>query len=164
MPTAHLVCGPTGSGKTTYAIALAARLRAVRFSIDAWMPALFAADRPDPVTLEWTLERIGRCEAQIWAVAQEVLATGTSVILDLQFSQAEDRDRWRARVAGTTAESKLHYLDVSREIRIARICERDRLQRAGPFDVTAATFERSEIQFEPPTDDELYGAMIVCEE
>jgi predicted kinase len=165
MPTAHLVCGATGSGKTIYAVALAARARAVRFSIDEWMATLFASDRPEPPSLEWTRERIQRCERQIWAVVEPTLAAGSNVVLDLRFFEAEHRDQWRARVAGTIAESKLHYLDVSRELRWARILERDRLRPpSATFEVTAATFDRMEVRFEPPTDDELYGAMILCEE
>jgi predicted kinase len=165
MPTAHLVCGPTGAGKTTYAVALAARAGAVRFSIDEWMAKLFAADRPEPMNAQWALERVARCESQIWTVTARVLAAGTHVVLDLHFSQADHRDQWRTNVAGTIAESKLHYLDVSREIRLARVLERDRLRVASAgFEVTGATFDRVEAQFEPPTDDELYGAMILCAE
>ena len=37
----HLICGSTGAGKTTYALELAERIGAVRFSIDEWMTALF---------------------------------------------------------------------------------------------------------------------------
>jgi hypothetical protein len=90
---------------------------------------------------------------------------GTSVVLDVGLSQAEHRDRWRAEVAGTVAESKLHYLDVGRETRLGRVLERNRLRPATyAFEVTEPMFNVMEIRFEPPTDDELYGAMIVCEE
>src|SRR5471032_1363858 len=97
MPTAHLICGPTGAGKTTYAIALAARTHAVRFSVEQWAVALFAPDKPEALSLEWTLERFGRCEKQIWAIAEPTLMAGTSVVLDLGgLPRADDRDRWRA--------------------------------------------------------------------
>jgi predicted kinase len=165
MPTAHLICGPTGAGKTTYAIALAARTHAVRFSVEQWVVALFAADKPEPLNLEWTLERFDRCEDQIWVVAEPTLMAGTSVVLDLGLPMADDRDRWRARVAGTIAESKLHYLDVSRRVRHARIFERDRAgASSNPFAISETLFDRMDTRFEAPTDDELYGAMIVCEE
>ena len=44
----HLLCGPTGAGKTTYARELAEAESAVRFSIDEWMSALFWMDAGDP--------------------------------------------------------------------------------------------------------------------
>jgi predicted kinase len=161
MPTAHLICGPPGAGKTSYAIALAARAHAVIFSTEQWLAALFAADAPEAPSLEWTLERIDRCEKQIEVAVTQILTAGASVVLDIGLPRANDRDRWRAHVAGTIAESKLHYLDVSREIRRMRVLGRKQL---GRFDITETLFERMEIRFEPPTDDELYGAMIVCEE
>lgn len=165
MPTAHLICGPPGSGKSTYAIALAQRLRAVRFSVEEWLAALFAADRNGTLDVEWTLERVDRCERQIWTVAEPVLMAGTSVVLDLGLPRADDRDRWRAHVAGTIAESKLHYLDVNREIRRSRILERSRSGRSNKtLDISEVFFDRLDAQFEDPTDDELYGAMILCEE
>jgi pantothenate kinase-related protein Tda10 len=37
-----LVCGPVGAGKTTYSMALAKEIGAIRFSIDPWMQTLFA--------------------------------------------------------------------------------------------------------------------------
>ncbi len=165
MPTAHLICGPTAAGKTTYAIALAASVRAVRFSVEDWLVTLFAADGPQRLDLEWRLARADRCEKQIWAVASQVLTAGTSVVLDIGLSRADDRDRWRGEVAGTIAESKLHYLDVSRLVRLFRVSKR-RLSAPSvhPFDMDDRTFDQMEARFEPPTDDELYGAMIVCEE
>ncbi len=165
MPTAHLICGATGAGKTGYAIALAARTRSVRFSVEQWLVALFGADEPPAFNLEWTLDRVARCESQIWVVAEPTLMAGTSVVLDLGLPTADERDLWRARVAGTIAESKLHYLDVSRQVRRARVLERN-LSRASsdPLAISETSFDRMDARFEPPTDDELYGAMILCEE
>jgi predicted kinase len=98
-------------------------------------------------------------------VAEPTLMAGTSVVLDLGLPTADERDLWRARVAGTIAESKLHYLDVSRQVRRARVLERN-LSRASsdPLAISETSFDRMDARFEPPTDDELYGAMILCEE
>ena len=41
MPIAHLICGSTGAGKTTYALELARREGALRFTVDEWMAQFF---------------------------------------------------------------------------------------------------------------------------
>jgi predicted kinase len=165
MPRVHLICGSTGAGKTTYAAALSERIRGVRFSIDDWMANLFLADRPDPSSLDWALQRIDRCERQIWTIAEQLLVRSVDVVFDFGLSTLDQRDRCRRRVAQTAAESKLHYLDVSPETRRARVLKRSQATpRTHVFEVTEAMFEAMEGLFEPPTDDELYGAMIVCED
>jgi predicted kinase len=165
MTVAHLVCGPVGSGKTTYARALATRLRAVHFSTGEWVAALYAGDEAGLDAGEDAQRaRIERCEERIWSVVGQLLALGTSVVLDVELGEAAARDEWRTRVAGTPlAESKLHFLDVSRDTRLSRIQTRN--QQASPAAVVSeARFNQLDLRFEPPTDDELYGAMILCED
>ncbi|MGH7270988.1 MAG: AAA family ATPase [Polyangiaceae bacterium] len=163
MPTLHFVCGPIGAGKTTYAIALANRVKAVRLSADEWMGNLFAADRPVTEAPAWVIERALRCEGQMWALAEQLVLRGIHVVFDINPSRQEDRDRFRARASETPAEIKLHYLDVDRDIRRARVRRRNAQHTSAVvFQVSEPMFDASEASFEPPTDDELYGAMIVC--
>jgi predicted kinase len=164
MPTVHLICGSTGAGKTTYAKALADRVRGVRFSIDEWMASLFLADRPDPLILAWAVERTARCEKQMWAIADQLLARGTDVVYDVGLSKREHRDRFRARAGQVGAESKLHFLDIDAETRRERVRQRNEERRgeASFFVVTDPMFDWMERWFEAPDDDELYEAMIVC--
>lgn len=164
MVTVHLICGSAGAGKTTYAIALAKRIGAVRLSTDEWMSVLFRPDRPSPPALAWVLERIDRCEQQMWMVAEPLVARGIDVVLDLAPSNRDYRDRMRGRVAQTRAQSKLHYLDVSRETRRARVLERSRIAQTGSAEDDQTLFALMDRWFEFPSDDELYGAMIVCED
>jgi predicted kinase len=97
MITAHLVTGNVGAGKTTYSIALAERLGAVRFSIDEWMTALFWMDTPQPLDPAWSMQRFGRCLTQIWAVTLRVAARGVPCVLDIGFGQTQSR----AKIAPT---------------------------------------------------------------
>ncbi len=47
---------------------------------------------PEPIEYEWMIQRVQRCEAQIWSTAAAVLATGTSVILDIGLMRKADRE------------------------------------------------------------------------
>src|SRR5258705_361227 len=77
--TLNVIFGPCGAGKTTYAHAFARREKAVAFVLDDWMARLFGPDMPEPLQYEWMLERVGRCEAQIWAASAAVLAAALSL-------------------------------------------------------------------------------------
>jgi predicted kinase len=164
MPTAHLICGSVGAGKTTYATALADRVRGVRFSVDEWMMNLFLPDRPESLSLGWAIERTARCEMQMWAVGDQLLARHIDVVFDVGLSKREHRERFRMRAAQAGADSKLHYLDVDADTRRERVRQRNgQIHRAStPLIVTDAMFDWMDGSFEAPDDDELYEAMIVC--
>lgn len=162
MGQVHLICGGIGAGKSTYAMALAQRSGGLCLSMDEWMATLFHPDRPPSHGFEWALERMLRCEKQMWSIADPIIRHGVTVIFDIGLPRLEDRDRWRWRALSTGATPKLHYLDVDIEIRRARVRERN-VER-GPtfsFEVNDAMFDYMEGWFEPPTDDELYEAMVV---
>lgn len=160
MPIVHLICGATGAGKTSYATSLAVRVRGVRFTLDEWMALLFLADRPEPPTLAWAVERTARCEAQIWSLASEILARRMDIVLDFGFSRRDHRDDARMRAVRMGAEVKLHYLDVEQETRRDRIKQRNSTN-TGAYTLTDAMFEWMEQAFEVPSDDELVEAMIL---
>lgn len=126
------------------------------------MKNLYLADRPHPHTFEWFLQRAVRCEAQMWEIAEPVIAHGVDVVFDVGLGRLEERDRWRGRGMQTRGAVKLHYIDVDVETRRARVHRRN-MERSGTFafEVTEAMFDAMERYFEPPTDDELYGAMLV---
>jgi predicted kinase len=98
----------------------------------------------------------------MWDLTETIIEQGVDVILDVDLSRLEDRDRCRSRGMQTKGAVKLHYLDVDAETRRARVRRRN-LERTGTyaFEVTDAMFDLMERRFEPPTEDELYGAMIV---
>lgn len=155
MPAVHLIRGLTGAGKTTFARGLATECGAVRFSIDEWMANLFAADTPDPLTFEWAIERVGRCEAQIWQTGLATLAAGRDIVLDLGFTTREQRDRFRALAVEAGHEVSLHYVTAARELRLDRVRQRnhDRSETFA-FEVTDGMFDFMEDRFELPAPEE----------
>jgi predicted kinase len=159
--TLHVIFGPSGAGKTTYAHAFARRERAVAFILDEWMARLFGPDIPQQVEYDWLVERVGRCEAQIWSNVAAVMSAGTSVILDLGLMRRADRDRIRQIAEGAELPLQWHYVTAPQEIRRARVAERTQVHgQAFALQVTPDMFEFVEGVFEGPDAEELAGAVV----
>ena len=142
--TLHVIFGPSGAGKTTYAHAFARREKAVAFILDDWM-----------------IERVQRCEAQIWSVVAGCLAAGTSVILDIGLMRRGDRDRVREIAAATELPLQFHFVTASAEARRARVAERNVVKGENfAIEVTPELFDFIEGVYETPDPGELDGAII----
>ena len=115
-PRLIIVCGLPGSGKTTRAKALEARLRAVRFSPDEWLEAL-ALDLYDE-------ERRGRVEALQWQLTQALLSLGLAVIIEWGTWGRSERDALRLRARALGAAVELHYLDAPVDVLLQRLRRR----------------------------------------
>ena len=161
----NVIFGPCGAGKTTYAHAFARREKAVAFILDDWMARMFGPDMPEPLQYEWMLERVARCEAQIWSVAAGVLATGTSVILDIGLMRKADRERVREIAEGAELELRWHFVDAPQEVRRARVAGRNEVRGEGfAIEVSPDMFEFIEGVYEAPEPDELQGAIMSVSE
>lgn len=160
-PTLHAIFGPCGAGKTTYAHAFARREGAVAFILDDWMARLFGPDIPEPIEYAWMLERVGRCEAQIWATAAAVLAAGAPVILDIGLMRRADRARVDAIAQGADLPIQWHFVDAPQTVRRARVAGRNTVRGEGfAIEVTPEMFEFIEGIYEPPEPQELEGAIL----
>ena len=161
-PSVHLVFGPVGAGKSTYARALAARERGVRFAIDDWMHELFAPDPAPTRDFAWIMARVRRCEARIRATAADVLGTGTPVVLDLGFMKAADRATFAAWASALGHAARAHYVHAPTPVRASRVRARNAARGdTFSFEVTPQMFEFMEHWFEPPGDAELAAATVV---
>lgn len=162
METVHIVFGPQGAGKSTYARALAADIAGVRFSIDEWMHELYAADSPTPLRLDWVMARVQRCERRIWAVASETALKGVDVVLDLGFMKAASRASFRALAMDAGLAMHSHFITAPVDIRRSRVMARNEERGATfSFEVTPAMFGVMESQFEAPSDDELGDCLVL---
>jgi len=159
--TLNVIFGPCGAGKTTYAHTFAKRERAVAFILDDWMARMFGPDMPQPLQYDWMIERVGRCEAQIWSVAAGVIAAGTSVILDIGLMRQNDRTRVRDIAEATGLALQFHFVDAPQEIRRARVESRNVIRgESFAIDVPPDMFDFIEGVYEAPEPDELVGAVI----
>lgn len=159
--TLHVVFGPSGAGKSTYAKEFARRERAVHFALDDWMARLFAPDMPQPIEFEWMMERVERCESQIWSTAAATMAAGTSVILDLGLMRKADRARVSEIAAAVELPLQFHFVTAPQHVRKARVAERNE-QRGETYaiEVNPEMFEFIEGVYEAPDAEELRGCVV----
>ena len=141
-----LVCGLPGAGKTTLALRLADEVPAVRLSGDEWMIGL-GIDLHDERARD-------ELEALFWQLAQDLLRSGRSVILESGFWARSDRDEKRVGAQGAGAAVELHFLDVSFDERWRRIEQRN-TQGASGTGITREQLAEWERFFEPPDAQEM---------
>jgi predicted kinase len=159
--TLNVIFGPCGAGKTTYAHTFARREKAVAFILDDWMARMFGPDMPDPIEYEWMLERVARCEAQIWSVAAAIIGSGGSVILDIGLMRRADRARIRKIAEATGLPLRFHFVDAPQEVRRERVAGRNVVRGENfAIEVSPDMFDFIEGVYEPPEPDELKGAVI----
>lgn len=161
----HLICGPIGAGKSTYARKLACELGAVCFSEDDWLAQLFVPDAPEGLLQEsavaigeWALPRYERCRTQIWQVCEQLLNQGMSVVIDGSAANKAQRDVFRARAASRAVNFQLHFVTADQAVRRGRVMKRNEEQGdTYSLDVPPAVFDRMEGFFEAPEREELNG-------
>jgi uncharacterized glyoxalase superfamily protein PhnB/predicted kinase len=154
----HLVVGPVGAGKSTFAVALSRERAAVRLTLDDWFVTLFTPDRPESSVMEWYRERSLRCVEQIWKVAQEIVTAGTDAILELGLLRRSEREQLYTRAGDACIALKVYVLDAERAVRRERVLARNRGNGATfSMVVPAEVFELASDLWEPPEADEVQG-------
>lgn len=154
----HLIVGPVGSGKSTFALELARRERALRIGLDDWMTRLFSPDRPASGVIEWYRERAARCVEQIWRVSLAASDAGVASVLEIGLIQRQERLEFYERVAASDRSLTIYLVDAPRELRRQRVTERN-LQRGTTFSmhVPEEIFELASDLWQPLDDAERAG-------
>lgn len=164
MGTVHIIFGPQGAGKSTYARKLQSGIQGTRFSIDDWMHQLYGPDMPESLNFSWIMERVRRCEVRIWATASDIAQAGGNVVLDLGFMKIESRTEFQSLADAMELKSQLHFIDAPHAIRKERVLARNVTQgETFSFEVTAGMFDFMENEFQRPTDSELARAITQIE-
>ncbi len=100
-----LTCGLPGAGKTTLAREVAESRNAVRLTKDEWLVALGSSPWDDPTRV--------RVESELWALTQQILRLGLSVVLDFGLWARSEREHFRESARNLGVGVELHYLDAS---------------------------------------------------
>lgn len=151
----HLVLGPVGAGKSTFATRLAEDLGGVRLTLDDWMTRLFAPDRPERDVVPWYVERAQRSVDVIRTLACAIADRGGVAILEIGLLRREERDRFHEALAAAGRAAVVHVLDAAREVRRERVERRNR-ERGDTFSmhVPLEVFELASDLWEPLGEDE----------
>lgn len=149
-PTAFLMHGFIGSGKTTCARRLEHERPALRFTHDEWMHALWG---PNPPAAEFEAAR-PRVAGLIWRVALQALALGNDVVLDFGFWTRASRDEARARLTAAGFAHRLLCFDAPEAVLRARVARRNAALPAEALFIDPATFTALWRGFEPLAPDE----------
>jgi predicted kinase len=156
MARIHLIEGPIGAGKSTFAASLSQRIGAPHINLDDWMTTLFRADRPASEVMPWYSERKERCIEQIWKLTCSLLACKVDTILELGLIRRALREDFYRRVDNAGYPLSVYVLDAPREVRHQRVRERNRARAATFFmEVPDAIFELASDMWEPPHDEEI---------
>mgnify|MGYP001282622851 CR=1 FL=1 len=151
MPRVHLIEGPVGAGKSTYASAMGRETQGVHVALDDWFVALFSPDRPSSDVIPWYLQRKERLIELIWTHSQRILASGCDAILELGLIHREDRVAFSRKVREAGYELVIHVLDAPTEVRRERV-QRRNTEKGPTFAMVVPDhiFEAASKLWEPP--------------
>ena len=143
-PSAFLLHGFLGAGKTTFAKRLKQEHHAIRFTPDEWMSRLYGDDPPEAFFSDYS-RRISEIMESTWSRFVEV---GTSVILDFGFWSRAERNRIRGLVNLRGGDALLYHLSCSDDEAWHRITERNE-RLSGSLYIAPNTFQLLKARFEP---------------
>lgn len=146
MPTVYLLCGLSGSGKTTTAKKIAEEHNAVRFTLDERMIHKYTHSIYD--------EAYGILAKQekelIWQEAQSILQKGQDVILDWSLWSQQARQEWTQKILQAGYTYHLYYLATPLDTIKQRLTSRNQQNLPGTHSIPFTEVERFTAFFEPP--------------
>ena len=153
MPIVHLIEGPVGAGKSTFAVQLAASNGGVHIALDEWFANLFSSDRSAGDFASWYLERKERLLNLIWTHSLRLLASGKDVILELGLIQRQGRIDFCRQVLNDGQPLVVYILDAPHSERRERVRRRN-LEKGATFSMVVPDhiFEIASRLWEPPDD------------
>ena len=156
MPTLHMICGKIAAGKSTLAAELAREANTVLIGEDFWMTQLYPGE---VLTIEDYSKYSQRLCAAMGPHIVQLLQAGVSVVLDFQANTLKRRAWMRGIIDQSGAAHRLHHLDMSDQVCLARLHKRN-AARTHEYAVTDAEFEQFTRHFVAPTPDEGFDVVV----
>jgi predicted kinase len=147
-PEVLMLCGLTGSGKSTYADGMVKKGYEL-LSLDETMH-----ERHGRAGIDYPAERYTEFEN---AINEELklklvglLAVGASVVMDYGFWRRANRDNYKALIEKNGGVWRLIYFKASNEVLAQRLNARNKRNDANAVNVTESMLERFIAEFEEP--------------
>ena len=148
--TLHLIAGLPGSGKTTYATALASSTRGALFSLDRWLITAYGRYEISDIGHDEHVRRVVACRALIWSASSELLERSVDVILDDGFFLREHRAAYAAMAAAQGATTTIHHIAAPLAVLRERIERRNQALPTYNFRIDPSMLELFLAMFEIP--------------
>lgn len=161
MPTAHLISGLPGAGKSTYAQQLQLRTDAVVFTLDRFLITMFGRYAVPDVGGAEHVRRVLACREVIWMAAEKLLTNGGDVILDDGYFLREHRRKVVDASTALGATAKIHFIDTPLDEIRRRLSDRNRNLPVYNFAIESETLEGCVKLFETPSDADAAEVIVV---
>ncbi len=158
----HLLVGPVGAGKSTYARNRMSVEGGVFLDLDVWMVRLYGGDaRPAENVLAWYLERRERCRSLLWDTSIEILRTGSDVFLEPGLVSLAERSALYTKTLDEELPLTVYFIDAPRDVRRDRVLRRNETANQHTQVVPLEFFERASDAWEPPNETERHAVEMV---
>jgi len=148
--TLHLLCGKIASGKSTLAAQLGAAPGCVVISEDQWLAALYKDEMQSVADYVRVAAKLRKAMTPHLVA---LLNAGVSVVLDFPANTRGNRDWMRSVIEASSADHRMHYLDVPDALCKARLHARNQSGEHA-FAATDEQFTLITRYFEPPQEEE----------
>ena len=150
-PTAYIICGFIGAGKTTFARKLESETGAIRITKDEWMVRVFG----NKITSDKNFEKYDKNITELATdIAFKILKTGKDIIIDEGFWVKSQRDDIRKKILAIGAKPILYYVECPIEKMRERTFARSENPIKDSFEISGEMFDSYVKYWEPPTKDE----------
>lgn len=152
-PTAYIICGFIGSGKTTFARKLEKETGAIRITKDEWIIRIFG----NKITSDKNFEMYDKNITELATnIVFKILKAGKDVIIDEGFWVKSQRDDIKKNILEVGAKPILYYVRCPIEKMRERVVSRSKNPPIDSFEITGDMFDNYVKHWQPPEEDEEY--------
>ena len=156
-PTMYFLCGKMAAGKSTLANELGRRFNAVMLIEDQFLATLYPGEIQD-------ISDYVKCSRRVKEALEDlicnILAQGTSVVLDFPGNTLNQRHWFRHLIEKSNSAHELHYIDASDELCKQQLRERSRDLPENTKFTTERYFEAVTAYFRAPSESEGFNVVV----